>query len=112
MPNKRRRKAILTAFMCLALMSFCSGLLVDVYFSQHSPTEPRPAEGKTYRVVSNKVSVYLTKQQLIAHYLPPCSFFVCFGVLAYFGVRWGFMKVPMKQPDFTGVFRKKKSDDG
>ena len=51
------RKAILATFVCLALMSFCGVVLVDLYFSQHSRTEPRPEEGKTYRVVSNKVTV-------------------------------------------------------
>jgi hypothetical protein len=108
-----RRKAILATFVGLALMSFCGGVLVDLYLSQHSPTEPRAEEGKTYPVVLNKITVYLTKKQLIASHLPGYSFFVCFGLLAYFGVRWRLMQVPAKRPVFNfREVRKKKGDDG
>ena len=107
-----RRKAILATFAFLALISFCGGLLFDIHLSQNSPTEPRPEEGKTYHVVANKVGVYLTRQQLIAFYIPGCSFFVWFGALAYFGVRWRIMQVPVRQPKFkVPKATKKKSND-
>ncbi len=76
-----RRRIILATFECLALISFCGGLFVDYYFSQHNPREPEPEVGRTYRVVSNKVSVYLTKRELIAFRVPGYSFFIWFAAI-------------------------------
>jgi hypothetical protein len=107
-----RRKAILATFTLLALISLGGGILVDVYFSEHSPTSPRPVDGQTHPVISNKVRVYLTRQELVIFYLPSFSFFVWFAAIAYFGVRWRLMKVAMKQPEFGFPVAKKKNDDG
>ena len=104
-----RRKALLITFELLAVVSFCAEVLVAIYFSQHSPTEPRPEEGKTHLVFSNKVRVYLTSQELIAFYLPSVSFFLWFAALAYFGVRWRLMQVATRQPDFKYPVTRKKN---
>jgi hypothetical protein len=108
-----RRKLILATFVFLALISFGAGIFVHLYFAQHSPTEPRPREGKTYRAIANKVSVYLTREELIAFYLPGISFFVWFGALGYFGVRWRLVKVASGSPEFEfPVARKQKKNGG
>lgn len=93
-----RRKVILSVFMVLALMSFGAGICIDLYFSQRSPAEPRPEEGKIYRHSANKSTFYLTRDQLIVSYLPVYGFFLSFGALAYFGVRWKLIKVAVRQP--------------
>jgi len=107
-----RRKAILASFTLLALISLAGGISVDVYFSQHRPTNPRPEDGQTHPVISNKVRVYLTRQELMIFYLPSFSFFVWFAAIAYLAVRWRLMKVAMKQPEFGFPVAKKKNDDG
>jgi hypothetical protein len=107
-----RRKALLITFELLAVVSFCAGVFVDIYFSQHSPTEPRPEEGKTHLVSSNKVRIYLTSQELIAFYLPNVSFFLWFAALAYFGVRWRLIPVATRQPEFKFPVAKKKNTNG
>jgi hypothetical protein len=103
---------ILATFVFLALISFGVGLFVDLYFAQHSPTEPRAREGKTYRVIANKVSVYLTREEYIGFYLPGVSFFVWFGALAYFGVRWRLIKVASRSPEFEFPVARKKKRNG
>jgi hypothetical protein len=108
-----RRKAIFATFFGLALISFGAGLLIDLHFSQNSPTKPRPEEGRINAITLNRVTVYVTDQELIVTRLPVCSFFVWFGAVAYFGVRWKLIKFATKQPDFSaGVFRKKKANGG
>lgn len=107
-----RRKALLITFVFLALVSFCAGVLVDIYFSQHSPPEPRPEEGKTHLVVSNKIRVYLTSHELMVFYLPNVSFFLWFTALAYFGVRWKLMRVATRQPEFKYPVARKKNTNG
>ena len=84
--------------MFLALISFGAGVYVDLNFSQHSPTQPRPEEGKIYRHTSNKVIVYLTKKELIVSYLPVYGFLLSFGALAYFGIRWKLIKLAAREP--------------
>jgi len=106
-----RRKVILATFTLLALISLGGGLLVDTYFSQHSPTDPLPVNGQTHPVISNKVRVYLTRQELMIFYLPSFSFFASFAAIAYFGVRWRFMKLAAKQPKFSFPVAKKENDD-
>jgi hypothetical protein len=113
-----RRRIILYTFNGLALISFCGSVFVDYYFSQHSPREPEPEVGRTYRVVSNKVDVYLTKRELIALRVPGYSFFLWFAAILYFGVRWKFMQVAVKEPEYiaraqvTKKKKKKKGDSG
>ena len=92
------RKVILSVFMVLALISFGAGVYIDLNFSQHSPTQPRPEEGKIYQHVANKVTVYLTKRQLIVSYIPVYGFILSFGASAYFGVRWKLIKLASRQP--------------
>jgi len=92
------RKIVLLVFMSLALISFGVGLYVDLNFSQHSPTQPRPEEGKVYQHVANKTTVYLTKRQLIVSYIPVYGFILSFGALAYLGVRWKLIKLASRQP--------------
>lgn len=84
--------------MGLALISFGAGVHVDTNFSQQSPKQPIPEEGKIYRHVANKTTVYLTKRQLIVSYIPVYSFILSFGALAYFGVRWKLLKLAARQP--------------
>jgi hypothetical protein len=105
-----RRKIILATFTLLALISFAGGILIDIYFAQHNPTEPRPAQGQIHPVSSNKVRVYLSNRELIIFYLPGVSFFVWLGAISYFGVRWKLIKMAMKQPKYTfPVARKRKN---
>jgi len=92
------RKITLAVFMGLALISFGAGVYIDTNFSQHSPTQPRPEEGKIYRRSANKVYVYLTKKQLIVSYVPVYGFLLSFVALAYFGVRWKLIKLASRQP--------------
>ena len=92
------RKIILWVFMGLALISFGAGLYIETNFSQHSPKQPRADEGKVYRHVANKTTVYLTKRQLIISYIPVYGFILSFGALAYFGVRWKLIKLAARQP--------------
>jgi hypothetical protein len=110
-----RRKIILGAFVSLALISFVGGIFVDYYFSQHSPRRPEPEVGRTYWVTVNKVGVYVTKYELIVIRLPGVSFFIGFGAMLYFGVRWKFMQVALKEPEYRAraqITKKKKSDSG
>src|SRR5919109_793716 len=110
-----RRRPILYTFTFLALISFCGSIFVGYYFSQHSPREPQPDVGRTYGVVSNRVHVYLTKRELIAFRTPDCSFFLWFATILYFGVRWKFMQVAVKQPEYrtqARVTKKNKDDSG
>jgi len=97
------------------LISFCGDLFVDYYFSQHNPREPEPEVGRIYRVVSNKVDVYLTKRELMAFRVPGYSFFIWFAAILYFGVRWKFIQVAVKEPEYLAraqVKKKKKGDSG
>jgi hypothetical protein len=94
------------------MISICGGFFVDYYFAQN-PREPKPEVGRTYRVVSNKVGVYLTKRELIAFRAPGFSFFLWFAAMLYFGVRWKFMQVAVKQPEYLAraqVTKKKKGN--
>ena len=97
--------------MGLALISFGAGVYVDTNFSQHSPKQPRPEEGKIYRHNANKVNVYLTKNELIISLLPVYGFFLSFGALAYFGVRWKLIKLASRQPKPQLPKREEKADD-
>ena len=92
------RKIILWFFTFLALISFGASLYIDMNLSQNSPTQPRPEEGKIYRHTANRVDVYLTKKELIISSLPVYGFFLSFGALAYFGVRWKMIKLAARQP--------------
>jgi hypothetical protein len=106
------RKIILSVFMGLALISFGAGIYVDTNFSQHSPKQPRPDEGKVYQHVANKTTVYLTKWQWIVSYIPVYGFILSFGALAYFGVRWKLIKLASRQPKpQLPKAEKKKTDD-
>lgn len=105
------RKIILSIFMALALISFGAGIYIDLKFSQHSPTQPRPEEGKIYQHVANKITVYLTKNELIISSLPVYGFFLSFGALAYFGVRWKLIKLAARQPKPQLPKADKKTDD-
>ena len=107
-----RRKIILATFTFLALISLCGGVIIDSYFSRHSPRGPKPEEGRVHRVVSNKVRVYLTGQELIAFYLPSYSFIVWFAAILYLGVRWKFTGVAVREPEsgVPVVTKKKKGD--
>ena len=52
---------------------------------------------------------------LIAIRLPGISFFIWFGAMLYFGVRWRFMQVAVKEPEYRAraqVKKKKKGDSG
>jgi hypothetical protein len=93
-----RRKIILATFASLALISFVGGIFVDNYFSQHNPRKPEPEVGRTYSEIANKVEVYVTKYELIAIRLPAINFFIWFGAMLYFGMRWRFMQVAVKEP--------------
>jgi hypothetical protein len=95
------------------LVSFCGNIAIDSYFSQHSPREPKPDEGRVHLVVSNKVRVYLTRQELVALYLPGYSFIVWLAAMLYFGVRWKFMRVAVREPGSgVPIVPKKKGDAG
>ena len=110
-----RRKIILGTFVSLALISFVGGIFVDYYFSQHSPRRPEPEVGRTYRVTADKIEVYVTKYELIVIRLPVISFFIWFGAMLYFGVRWKFMQVAVKEPEYLArarVTKKNKGDSG
>lgn len=84
--------------MCLALLSVAAGMYIDLTFSQLKPTQPRPEEGRIYQQIANKVNVYLTKRELIISLLPVYGFFLSFGAVAYFGVRWKMIKLATRQP--------------
>jgi hypothetical protein len=110
-----RRKIILGTFVSLALISFVGGMFVDYYFSQHNPRRPEPEVGRTYWVTADKVEVYVTKYELILIRLPGISFFIWFGAMLYFGVRWKFMQVAIKEPEYRAraqITKKKKRDSG
>jgi hypothetical protein len=110
-----RRRIILYTFSCLALISFVGGIFVDYYFSQHNPRRPEPGVGRTYWVTADKVEVYVTKYELIAIRLPVVSFFIWFAAILYFGVRWKFIQVAVKQPEYLArarVTKKNKGDSG
>ncbi len=107
-----RRRIILYIFSCLALISFVGGIFVDYYFSQHNPRRPEPEVGRTYWVTADKVEVYVTKYELIAIRLPVVSFFTWFGAMLYFGVRWKFMQVPLKEPEYLARARVTKKNKG
>ena len=107
-----RRRIILYTFSCLALISFVGGIFVDYYFSQHNPRRPEPEVGRTYWVTADKVEVYVTKYELIAIRLPSVSFFIWFGAMLYFGVRWKFMQVPLKEPEYLARARVTKKNKG
>jgi hypothetical protein len=113
--NALLRKIILGAFFSLALISFVGGIFVDYYFSQHNPRRPEPEVGRTYWVTADKVEVYVTKYELLAIRLPVISFFIWFGAILYFGVRWKFMQVAVKEPEYLArarVTKKNKGDSG
>src|SRR5262245_58267565 len=106
------RKIIVSLFTLLTLISFGAGVYIDLNFSQRGPTQPRPEEGKIYRYTANKVIVYLSKKELIISRIPVCGFFVSFGALAYFGVRWKLIKLVVRQPKLQfPKATKKKPDD-
>ena len=107
-----RRRIILYTFSCLALISFVGGIFVDYYFSQHNPRRPEPEVGRTYWVTADKVEVYVTKYELIAINLPVVSFFAWFGAMLYFGVRWKFMQVALKEPEYLARARVTKKNKG
>ena len=107
-----RRRIILYTFSCLALISFVGGIFVDYYFSQHNPRRPEPEVGRTYWVTADKAEVYVTKYELIAIRLPSVSFFIWFGAMLYFGVRWKFMQVPLKEPEYLAPARVTKKNKG
>ena len=110
-----RRRIIFVTFYCLALISFCGWLFVDYYFSQHNPREPKPEVGRTYRVVSNKADVYLTKRELIVFRVPAYSFFLWFAAILYFGVRWKLVQMAVKEPEYLArarVTKKNRGDSG
>src|SRR5882724_6549819 len=110
-----RRRIILITFSCLALISFVGGIFLDYYFSQHNPRRPEPEVGRTYWVTADKVEVYVTKYELIAIRLPGVSFFIWFGAMLYFGVRWKFIQVAVKEPEYLArarVTKKSKGDSG
>ena len=110
-----RRRIILVTFSCLALISFLGGIFVDYYFSQHNPRRPEPEVGRTYWVTADKVKIYVTKYELIVIRLPVVSFFIWFGAMLYFGVRWKLIQVPVKEPEYRAgarVTKKNKDDAG
>jgi hypothetical protein len=66
-------------------------------------------------VTADKVEVYVTKYELIVIRLPVVSFFIWFGAMLYFGVRWKFMQVAVKEPEYRArarVTKKNKGDSG
>ena len=111
-PVVSRRRIILGTFVTLALISFVGGIFVDYYFSQHNPRKPEPEVGRTYSVTVNKVEVYVTRYELIVIRLPAISFFTWFGAMAYFGVRWKFMQVAVRKPEYHARAQVKKNKKG
>jgi hypothetical protein len=97
------KRSLLILFVALAMVCFISKILLDAYFLDNRPREPRPAEGRTYTQyikVSYGDTVFLTKgEHLLSETLFPL-FLVFILIGGALNMRWKQL-APYKQERFA-----------
>jgi hypothetical protein len=95
------RKIALVSCVVIFLTGFFSKIVLDAYFVDRRPREPKPAEGRIYPkyIISTgpyRATVYLTwKEKALSDLLIPFSF-IMFGIGYGLNTRWKLF-APYKQ---------------